>query len=130
MTRRDASRASLQALLQLGIIGGTAHVAAAVACSGADASSSAASSTSGGSEIGYHLIMQPFTVAKQWYVSFVPAGRKAGRTTRTFETEKQAKAFALQNLAKGFAPSAGTLNPHLPKRTISSSEADTWARSE
>jgi hypothetical protein len=68
--------------------------------------------------------------SKSWYVSFAPAGRRAGRTTQTFETENQAKAFALQSLAEGFAPSAGTLNPHLPKRTISPSDAETWARSE
>jgi hypothetical protein len=69
-------------------------------------------------------------LAKKWYVSFVPAGRKAKRTTETFETENQAKAFALKILATGLAPTAGTLNPHLPKRTISSSDAKTWARSE
>ncbi len=57
-------------------------------------------------------------LAKKWYVSFVPAGRKAKRTAKTFETEDQAKAFALNILATGLAVSAGTLNPHLPKRTI------------
>jgi hypothetical protein len=69
-------------------------------------------------------------LAKRWYVSFVPAGRKSKRRTQTFETENQAKAFALKLLATGLAPGAGTLNPHLPKRTISSSDVKTWARSE
>ena len=74
--------------------------------------------------------MPALTIAKHWYVSFAPAGRKAARTTQTFETENQAKAFALQSLARGLAPIAGTLNPHRPKRTISPSDAETWARSE
>jgi hypothetical protein len=69
-------------------------------------------------------------LAKQWYVSFVPASRKEGRRSQTFETEDQAKAFARQILAKGINPSAGTLNPHLPKLTILPSDAKTWARSE
>src|SRR5450759_3944832 len=57
-------------------------------------------------------------LGKRWYVSFVPAGRRSRRTAQTFETENQAKAFALKLLATGRAPSAGTMNPHLPKRTI------------
>jgi hypothetical protein len=69
-------------------------------------------------------------LAKKWFVSFVPEGRKAKRTAKTFETENQAKAFALNFLATGLAVSAGTLNPHLPKRTISSPDAKTWAQSE
>jgi hypothetical protein len=68
--------------------------------------------------------------AKKWYVSFVPVGRKEKRATKTFETENQAKAFALNILAAGLAVSAGTVNPHLPKRTISPVDAKTWARSE
>jgi hypothetical protein len=47
-----------------------------------------------------------------------------------FETENQAKAFAINILATGLAVSAGTVNPHLPKRTISPVDAKTWARSE
>jgi hypothetical protein len=81
-------------------------------------------------ETCYDVGMHPFTVAKHWYVSFAPAGRMAGRKTQTFETEGQAKAFALQTLASGFVPSAGSLNPHLPRRTISPAGAETWARSE
>jgi hypothetical protein len=70
-------------------------------------------------------------LAKKWYVSFVIVGRKAKRTAKTFETENQAKAFALNILATGpVAISAGTLNPHLPKRTISPVGAKMWARSE
>ena len=69
-------------------------------------------------------------LAKKWYVSFVPVGRKQKRTAKTFETEKQAKAFALNILATGLAVSAGTVNPHLPKLTISPVDAKTWAQSE
>ena len=69
-------------------------------------------------------------LAKKWYVSFVPVGRKEKRATRTFETENEARAFALTVLARGLAVSAGTVNPHLPKRTISPVDAKTWAQSE
>jgi hypothetical protein len=69
-------------------------------------------------------------LAKKWYVSFVPVGRKQKRTAKTFETENEAKAFALNILATGLAVSAGTVNPHLPKRTISPADAKMWAQSE
>jgi hypothetical protein len=67
---------------------------------------------------------------KKWYVSFVREGRKEKRTTATFETEGQAKAFACKVLATGLAPTAGTLNPHLPKRTISSRDVRRWVQPE
>jgi hypothetical protein len=69
-------------------------------------------------------------LAKKWYVSFVPVGRKEKRTAKTFETENEAKAFALTVLARGLTFSAGTLNPHLPKQTIFWADAKTWAQSE
>jgi hypothetical protein len=69
-------------------------------------------------------------LAKKWYVSFVPEGGKVKRIAKTFETENEAKAFALNILATGLAVSAGTVNPHLPKRTISPVDAKTWAQSE
>ena len=69
-------------------------------------------------------------LANKWYVSFVPVGRKQKRATRMFETEDQAKAFALNILMTGLAVSAGTVNPHLPKRTISPADAKMWAQSE
>ena len=61
---------------------------------------------------------------KKWYVSFVREGRKE------IETEDQAKAFACKVLATGLAPRAGTLNPHLPKRTVSSRDVRTWVQLE
>jgi hypothetical protein len=69
-------------------------------------------------------------LSKKWYVSFDPVGRKQKRATRMFETEDQAKAFALNILTTGLAVSAGTVNPYLPKRTISPADAKMWARSE
>jgi len=48
------------------------------------------------------------------------------RSTRTFKSEVDAKLFAMQILAKGWTASAGTLNPHLPKRTISSKQLRDW----
>ena len=69
-------------------------------------------------------------LAKKWYVSFGPAGRKPKRATRMFETEDQAKAFALNILATGLAVSAGPVNPRLPKQAILWADAKMWARSE
>jgi hypothetical protein len=71
-----------------------------------------------------------------WYVAFGPDksiksdGRATGstvRTTRTFKSEVDAKLFAQQILAKGWTASAGTLNPHQPKRTIAASQIEDWA---
>ena len=69
-------------------------------------------------------------LAKKWYVSFVPEGGKVKRIAKTFETENEAKAFALNILATGLAASAGTVNPHLPKQATLWADAKMWARSE
>ncbi len=67
-----------------------------------------------------------------WYVAFSPdkdsdlSGDMA-RSTRTFKSEIDAKLFAMQILAKGWAASAGTLNPHQPKQIIASSQIERWA---
>ena len=66
-----------------------------------------------------------------WYVSFEPKDRCRGKRTHTregesFQTEREAKAFAGTKLAEGLNVSAGTLNPHLPKRTISSAQLLDW----
>jgi hypothetical protein len=58
-----------------------------------------------------------------WYVSFqslehVGERSRILRTTETFPNERDAKAFAKVRLADGSSINAGTLNPHLPKRTI------------
>ena len=66
-----------------------------------------------------------------WYVSFEPKERPSGkyrppRTADTFRTEQEAKAFARAKLADSLNINAGTINPHLPKRTISSAQLLDW----
>ncbi len=70
-----------------------------------------------------------------WYVAFGPDktlksdDRSTGvvRSTRTFKTEADAKAFAREVVAKGWSATAGTLNPHQPKQVIGASQIETWA---
>jgi hypothetical protein len=70
-----------------------------------------------------------------WYVAFGPDKAiktdinvtGSVRSTRTFKTEVDAKLFALQILAKGWSASAGTLNPHQPKKIVGPSEVELWA---
>jgi hypothetical protein len=70
-----------------------------------------------------------------WYVAFGPdkAVKKdvnvtgTVRSTRTFKTEVDAKLFTTQILAKGWSASAGTLNPHQPKKIVGPSEVEQWA---
>src|ERR1700733_564719 len=70
-----------------------------------------------------------------WYVAYGPDktvktdARVMGsvRSTRTFKTEVDAKLFAMQILAKGWSASAGTLNPHQPKKIVGPSEMERWA---
>ena len=66
-----------------------------------------------------------------WYVSFEPKERLPGqraliRKTETFRNEQDAKAFARARPADGLNINAGTLNPHQPKRTISSKQLRDW----
>jgi hydroxyethylthiazole kinase-like sugar kinase family protein len=46
--------------------------------------------------------------------------------TETFRSEQDAKAFARAKLADGLNINVGTLNPHLPKRVISSKQVLDW----
>jgi len=70
-----------------------------------------------------------------WYVAFEPqktlkpadGGLSAVRSTRTFKSEIDAKLFAMQILAKGWSASAGTLNPHQPKKIVAPSQIERWA---
>src|ERR1700675_2578010 len=59
-----------------------------------------------------------------WYVSFeLPPGKRGhARVTETFPNEFEAKKFARAKLVDTPNVSAGTLNPHLPKRTIAATE--------
>ena len=63
-----------------------------------------------------------------WYVSFeLPRGkRKRVRATKTFPNEREAKKFASAKLAENPSVCAGTLNPHLPKRTIAPAQILEW----
>jgi hypothetical protein len=63
-----------------------------------------------------------------WYVSFErPRGKRNGaRATETFPNEREAKKFAKTKLVDTLKVSAGTLNPHLPKRTIAPTQMLEW----
>jgi hypothetical protein len=61
-----------------------------------------------------------------WYVSFDRPGAKRRHRTETFPNEREAKIFARATLAAARNVSAGTLNPHLPKRTIASAHILEW----
>jgi hypothetical protein len=63
-----------------------------------------------------------------WYVSFdLGSGKRAhARATETFQNEREAKKFARAKLAETQHVTAGTLNPHLPKRTIAATQMLEW----
>jgi hypothetical protein len=63
-----------------------------------------------------------------WYVSFERrwGKREHTRATETFPNEREAKKFARAKLAETKKVSAGTLNPHLPKRTIAPAQMLEW----
>ena len=63
-----------------------------------------------------------------WYVSFeLPRGKRAlARATETFPNEREAKKFARAKLVDTPNVTAGTLNPHLPKRTIATTQMLEW----
>jgi hypothetical protein len=55
-----------------------------------------------------------------------PGQRKHARATKTFCSELEAKKFARAKLVDTLNVSAGTLNPHLPKRTIAAAQILEW----
>jgi hypothetical protein len=66
-----------------------------------------------------------------WYVSFEVTKLRFGkrdwaRATETFRSELEAKEFAKHKLAECQNVRAGTLNPHIPKRVISSAQIIQW----
>jgi hypothetical protein len=64
-----------------------------------------------------------------WYVSFEVRRRwtqDRARATETFPNEREAKKFARVKLAETQKVIAGTLNPHVPKRTIASAQMLDW----
>jgi hypothetical protein len=84
------------------------------------------------SEGGMKTGPRPKRVKGTWYVSFKAKERLPGvrrhhpRVTKPFRNEQEAKAFAKTKLAEGLIVSAGTLNPHQPKRTIASAQMLDW----
>jgi hypothetical protein len=63
-----------------------------------------------------------------WYVSFDVPRRKhsLARATEIFPSEREAKNFARAKLVETPNVTAGTLNPHLPKRTIAAKQIVQW----
>ena len=76
--------------------------------------------------------LRPTRSKSTWYVSYEPKERpppgkyRPLRKADTFRTEQEAKAFAKARLADSRNINAGTLNPHLPKRTINSIQLRDW----
>ena len=73
------------------------------------------------------------TMKDTWYVSIElplrspkPTRRPYSRKTFTFQTEIDAKDFAKARLADTRNVSSGTLNPHTPKRVVSSAQILEW----
>ena len=68
-----------------------------------------------------------------WYVSYrsnITPKRENGehvvRATRKFKDEAEARRFAQEVIEKGWSAIAGTLNPHTPKQTVSSTRILDW----
>lgn len=56
--------------------------------------------------------------------------RRNPRLTKTFETETEAMDFARTKFEAGLMVTAGTINPHLPRRAIPSAEIPAWLKSD
>lgn len=68
-------------------------------------------------------------LGKSWYVSFRRPDDASGPYVRTavgFETEADAKLFAAARLAEGCDVTAGTINPHRPKKIVSLDQISGW----
>jgi hypothetical protein len=52
--------------------------------------------------------------------------RRSPRLTKTFETGAEAREFARTKFEDGLIVTAGTINPHLPRRAIPSAEIAGW----
>jgi hypothetical protein len=51
---------------------------------------------------------------------------RAVRATRRFKTENDARQFAQEIIGNGWSAIAGTINPHTPKKTVSSRKILDW----
>lgn len=71
-----------------------------------------------------------------WYVTYevqkrgALLKRRSPRETKMFETEAQAKDFARVQFDKGLIVYAGTVNPSLPRRLITSGGIPHWLAQE
>jgi hypothetical protein len=65
-----------------------------------------------------------------WYVSYTvksdDGSRRDARKTKTFDTEEHAKLFAKEIATNHPRLTAGTINPHSPKRIVSPTEIVAW----
>ena len=67
-----------------------------------------------------------------WYVTFevhkrgTLQKRRSPRETKTFGTEKEAREFAREKFNEGLIVHAGTVIPHLPRRTVTSNDVPGW----
>jgi len=65
-----------------------------------------------------------------WFVSYDrprhDKKRSHIRAIETFPNEQEAKKFARAKLAETLYVNAGTINPHLPKRTVASARMLEW----
>lgn len=67
-----------------------------------------------------------------WYVTFevlrrgTLIRRRSPRSTKTFETETEAKNFARMKFDEGLIVTAGTIIPHVPRRAIASGGIPSW----
>jgi hypothetical protein len=64
-----------------------------------------------------------------WYVSFETSSqgkRPFARLTETFASERDAKQFAKAKMGPTQNITAGTINPHQPKRTVTPTQVPDW----
>jgi predicted GH43/DUF377 family glycosyl hydrolase len=68
--------------------------------------------------------------SNRWYVSYTAQSdrspRRYARVTKTFDSEERAKLFVRGITADNLRLTAGTINPHSPKRIVSTTEISNW----
>jgi hypothetical protein len=66
----------------------------------------------------------------RWYVSYTVRSdhepRRYARRTTTFDTEEQAKLFVREIAVDDQRLTAGTINPHSPKRVVPPNQIMAW----
>jgi hypothetical protein len=65
-------------------------------------------------------------VVRILHVKSHDGSRRYARKSRTFDSEVSAKLFARDTVAENLRATAGTINPHLPKKGISSAVMSKW----